>query len=122
MIAEHAGEEAIAAKSLQHFCLVVPDRALGRKSYEDFGLEVEDQADRLALRCAGWDQDQIVLVEGARLQLHHISLGTDTAGLETPKAALEDSLYVWGPDVPEGVPTHFEEPAQPPARRKSWPN
>ena len=105
MIAEHAGEEAIAAKSLQHFCLVVPDRALGRKSYEDFGLEVEDQADRLA-----------------RLQLHHISLGTDTAGPETPKAALEDSLYVWGPDVPEGVPTHFEEPAQPPARRKSWPN
>ena len=79
MIAEHAGEEAIAAKSLQHFCLIVPDRALGRKSYEDFGLEAEGQGDGLALRCAGWDQDQIVLVEGARRQLHHIGLGTDTA-------------------------------------------
>jgi len=29
MIAEHMGEEVIAAKSLQYFCLVVPNRALG---------------------------------------------------------------------------------------------
>jgi catechol 2,3-dioxygenase-like lactoylglutathione lyase family enzyme len=79
----------MAVKSLQHFCLAVPDPALGGRFYEDFGLEAEDRGDRLALRCAGRDQDQIVLVEGARRQMHHISLGTDTAGLETLKKALE---------------------------------
>jgi len=79
----------MAVKSLQHFCLAVPDPALGGRFYEDFGLEAEDRGDRLALRCAGRDQNQIVLVEGARRQMHHISLGTDTAGLETLKKALE---------------------------------
>ncbi len=74
--------------SLQHLCLAVPDPALGARFYEDFGLEAEDSGDRMALRCAGRDQDQIVLVEGARRQLHHICLGTDEAGLEALKSAL----------------------------------
>jgi len=45
-------------------------------------------------RCTVWNQDQIVLVEGARQRLRHISRGTGTAGLETPKPALKDSRYV----------------------------
>ena len=76
--------------SLQHLCLAVPDPALGARFYEDFGLEAEDRGDRMALRCAGRDQDQIVLVEGARRQLHHICLGTDEAGLEALKSARAD--------------------------------
>jgi len=36
MIAEHMGEEVIAAKSLQYFCLAAPNRALGGKAYQGF--------------------------------------------------------------------------------------
>jgi len=46
MIEEHAEKEVIAAKWLPYFCLTVPGRALGRNSYEDFGLEAGDRDDR----------------------------------------------------------------------------
>jgi catechol 2,3-dioxygenase-like lactoylglutathione lyase family enzyme len=79
----------MAVRSLQHFCLAVPDPALGGKFYQDFGLEAEERGDSLAPRCAGRDQDQIILVEGPRRHLHHICLGTDEAGFEAVKTALQ---------------------------------
>ena len=79
----------MAVHSLQHFCLAVPDPVIGGNFYEDFGLDAEDRGDSLALRCAGRDQDQIVLVEGSQRQLHHLSFGTDENGLDAAKTALE---------------------------------
>jgi len=79
----------MAAHSLQHVCLTVPDAARGREFYIDFGLDAEDRGDHLAMRCAGRNQDQIVFVEGAHRQLRHICLGTDAAGLASTLTALE---------------------------------
>jgi len=76
---------------LQHYCLTVPDLALGRKFYEDFGLEAEDRGDHLALRCSGRDQDQVLLVEGTRRRLHHISLGTNESALPGLREAINAS-------------------------------
>ncbi len=71
----------MSVQSLQHYCLAIPDLGIGRKFYEDFGLEAEDRGDHVALRCAGRNQDQVILVEGAVRQLHHISFGTNESSL-----------------------------------------
>jgi catechol 2,3-dioxygenase-like lactoylglutathione lyase family enzyme len=79
----------MAVRSLQHICLAVPDAARGAAFYEDFGLDAADRGDRMVMRCAGRDQDQVVLVEEARRRLHHICLGTDAAGLAALQSRLE---------------------------------
>ena len=102
----------MAVHSLQHFYLAVPDPAIGGKFYEDFGLDAEDRGDRLALRCAGRDQDQVVLVEGPRWQLHHLCLGTDEAGLDSVKTALEAnrSELLDPPSLAPGKGLWFRDP------------
>jgi len=64
-------------RSLQYFAVAVPDLEIDRKFYIDFGMEAGDDGDRVVLRCAGRDQDQIVLLDGVeRKRLHHICFGT----------------------------------------------
>lgn len=77
----------MAVTNLQHFALAVPDPAVGREFYETAGLEAVERGDQVAMRCVGRDQDQIVLVEGPRRQLHHISFGTTEEGLERVQRA-----------------------------------
>ncbi|MBT4425450.1 MAG: metapyrocatechase [Rhodospirillaceae bacterium] len=79
----------MAVQSLQHYCLAVPDPALGVKFYEDFGLEGKARSDHVALRCAGRDQDQVLLVEGSRRQLHHLCFATPAGELAALQQALE---------------------------------
>jgi len=79
----------MTVRSLQHVALAVPDPAVGRKFYEDFGLEARESARNIAMRCFGRDQDQVLLVEGKKRQQHHISFGTDAAGLKALKKRLE---------------------------------
>ena len=81
----------MAVHSLQQLFLAVPDPAIAGDFYRDFGLKAEERSDSLAVRCAGRDQDQIVLVEGPSRRLHHLSFGTDEAGLDAVKSALESS-------------------------------
>jgi len=64
-------------RSLQYFALAVPDVAVGRSFYTDFGLDAYEDGDRVIMRCAGRDQDQIVLLGGAeQKRLHHVCFGT----------------------------------------------
>ena len=71
--------------NLQHIALTVPDAGVGEKFYTDFGLESREQGNRIAMRCYGREQDQLLLLEGPRKSVHHISFGTradDLAALE----------------------------------------
>ena len=81
----------MAVRSLLHYCLEVPDLALGKQFYEDFGLESVDYGNRVVLRCTGRHQDQVILVEGLRRKLHHISLGTHESALAELKVAIQKS-------------------------------
>lgn len=103
-------------RSLQYFALAVPDPEVGRQFYTDFGLEGRADGDRVVMRCAGRDQDQVVLTGGVkRKRLHHICLGTraDEIGpikekLEAAGVKLLDPPYDGAPDGvwfldPDGV-------------------
>ena len=74
--------------SLQHIALTVPDAAAGKKFYGDFGLEAREDGGRIVMRCHGRDQDQVILVEGPKKRLHHISFGARADALEEIKARL----------------------------------
>ncbi|MGE0733574.1 MAG: VOC family protein [Alphaproteobacteria bacterium] len=63
-------------RSLQHIALAVPDPAMGRKFYTDFGLIAHDAGKRVVMRCEGRDQDQVILLEGKQRHMHHVCFGT----------------------------------------------
>jgi catechol 2,3-dioxygenase-like lactoylglutathione lyase family enzyme len=86
--AQARGREDVI-RNLQHFALSVPDLEAGRRYYDTFGLEAAIRGNRLALRCVGRDQDQIVLTEGRKRRTDYLSFGTDEAGLAEAKAKLE---------------------------------
>jgi catechol 2,3-dioxygenase-like lactoylglutathione lyase family enzyme len=91
-------------RNLQHLALAVPDLEAGRRFYETFGLEASTRGDRLALRCAGRDQDQILLTEGPGRRVHYLSFGTAAPDLATTKAWLEaNSIGLLDPPG-EGAP------------------
>ena len=79
----------MTVRSLQHIALAVPDPAIGKRFYSDFGLEGREDGRHVVMRCHGRDQDQVVLVEGPRKRLHHIAFGATAAGLEGLKQRLE---------------------------------
>lgn len=92
-------------RSFQHYGLAVPDPGVGLKFYSDFGLEGRVEGNRAVLRCAGRDQDQIVLVEGTKKRFHHVSFGTgaDEIGaiqrrIEAAGVKLVDPPFVGAPD------------------------
>lgn len=58
---------------LLHYGLQVPDLQTASDFYGTFGLDVSERATSLAVRCAGRDQDQTVLIEGPDKRLHHVS-------------------------------------------------
>jgi catechol 2,3-dioxygenase-like lactoylglutathione lyase family enzyme len=79
----------MSIRSLQHVALAVPDPAVGKQFYTDFGLEARDDGNRVVMRCHGRDQDQIVLVEGPRKQAHHVCFGTRPELIDGLKKRLE---------------------------------
>lgn len=99
-------------RNLQHFALSVPDVDAGKRFYETFGLDAEARGNRLALRCAGRDQDQILLSEGPGRRIHHLSFGTTAEGLASAKRNLEQGgvrlLDSPGDGAPDG--TWFRDP------------
>jgi len=79
-------------RNLQHVALSVPDAAAGKKFYTDFGMEAREEGRRIAMRCYGRDQDQVVLVEGSKKRIqHHVCFGTRAADLEAMKGRLEQN-------------------------------
>jgi catechol 2,3-dioxygenase-like lactoylglutathione lyase family enzyme len=76
-------------RNLQHIALAVPDPAVGKRFYTDFGMEGRELGNRVVMRCAGRDQDQVVLVEGKKRQQHHVCFGTRAAELDALKKRLE---------------------------------
>ncbi len=76
-------------RNLQHFALAVPDLEAGRRFYETFGLEASERGNRLALRCTGRDQDQILLTQGSKRRIQYLSFGATGPDLAAAKARLE---------------------------------
>ena len=76
-------------RSLQHIALTVPDAAVGKKFYGDFGLEGRDDGKRVVMRCHGRDQDQVILVEGKKKQMHHIGFGARAGEISALEQRLE---------------------------------
>jgi len=42
----------MTVRSLQHVALAVPDPAVGRKFYQEFGLEAREEGRRIVMRCS----------------------------------------------------------------------
>ena len=95
-------------RNLQHYALTVPDLEIGSKFFTDFGLETSLRDGNVIAQCFGRDQDQVILTQGERKRLHHVSFGTtaddlpelqkniETAGIklvDAPKATPGDGLW-----------------------------
>lgn len=89
-------------RNLQHYGLTVPDLSVGKKFYSDFGLDVSERGNALVVRCFGRDQDQIILTEGNRKSLHHVSFGTTAEDLPKLVTSLK-AANVKMIDPPEAV-------------------
>ena len=81
-------------RSLQHYAFEVPDLEVGRRFYTDFGLEGEEVGDTVVMRCAGRDQDQVVMREGPKKRLHGRNRGPAlfTTGIWPTFDRIEDGL------------------------------
>jgi len=79
----------MSIRSIQHFALTVPDLNVGRQFYNDLGLNAEERNGAVVAHCDGRDQDEVILIEGAPKQLHHVSFGTDEEGLGQLKQNIE---------------------------------
>lgn len=91
-------------RSFRHFALTVPDLKVGVGFYSDFGLEPVERKDHVAMRCKGRPLDQVVLFEGKKKRLHHLSFATRAselpalqAKLEAEKVRLLDAPYAGAP-------------------------
>lgn len=74
-VAPTAAEGAIGVHSLDRFTIAVPDLKVAQTFYSDFGLDVEETGNALALKTHGSDQRWGHVVEGKRKKLHHLSFG-----------------------------------------------
>ena len=94
-------------RNLQHLALSVPDLEAGRRFYAAFGLDAAERGGSLVMRCAGRDQDQIVLTEGPKRRTRYLSFGTTAPELAAAKARLEAGgvklLDPPGDGVPDGL-------------------
>ncbi|HEX7386626.1 MAG TPA: VOC family protein [Castellaniella sp.] len=66
---------------LNGFGLEVPDLQEARRFYETFGLQAREEGDALLLRCPGRLNDEVVLIQGAKKRLHHVSFLVSPAAL-----------------------------------------
>ncbi|HXL88368.1 MAG TPA: VOC family protein [Streptosporangiaceae bacterium] len=69
--------------------LQIPSLEAGRSFYTDFGLEVSEQGNALAVRCTGRDQDQVILTEGPRKRLDHVAFAVEPGSLPDWQRHLE---------------------------------
>lgn len=90
----------------------IPSLEVGRQFYADFGLDVAEAGNGLAVRCEGRDQDQVVLSEGPAKRLHHVAFAVAPRSLPDWQRHLE-AMGVTIIDPPPGVDPDglfFEDP------------
>ena len=96
-----SGSPGLGIHSLDHFVLQVPDGAVARDFYEQFGLHVEEKDRTLLLRTFGNDHVWGTVVEGPYRKMHHMSYGAYADDVPRFKAHLE-ALGVRLLDPPAG--------------------
>jgi catechol 2,3-dioxygenase len=124
---------AIGVHSLDHFTLAVPDLKPAQRFYRDFGLDVREDGNELALKTFGSDQRWGMIVEGPRKRLHHLTFACYADDLLRLKARAEangavicppkgfESNGFWLRD-PAGVPIEVRvAPKSSPDRKMSGP-
>jgi len=100
-------------RTLQHVGLMLPQPELAARFYAAFGLDISERDGSVVARCAGRDQDQVIITEGPRRGLAYLSFGTraedlpatrqrlearGVALLDPPTAAPVDGLWFRDPD------------------------
>src|SRR2546430_15692546 len=105
-------EGTMTVRSLQHIALAVPDATVGKKFYTDFGMEGRELDKRIVMRCQGRDQDQVILVEGKKKQMHHVCFGTKAGDLDGLKKRLAQAgmKLVDAPKETPGEGIWFRDP------------
>ncbi|MFP6712856.1 MAG: VOC family protein [Rhodospirillales bacterium] len=98
-------------RNIQHYAQTVPDLEVGRKFFTDFGMEATERDGNIILRCFGRDQDQVILTEGKRKRLHHVSFGTNADDLTelTKNIEAEGSKLLDAPSETPGDGIWFED-------------
>jgi catechol 2,3-dioxygenase len=80
-------------RSLQHIALTVPDATAGQRFYSDFGMTAIEADRRIVMRCHGRDQDQVILIEGAKKHMHHICFGARAQAIAAITKRLEQNRH-----------------------------
>jgi catechol 2,3-dioxygenase-like lactoylglutathione lyase family enzyme len=93
----------MSVTSLKHVALTVPDPAVGRDFYQAFGLEAQERGDKVAMRCFGRDQDQIVMLEGPEKRLHHYAFTATEEGVASVVERLKARGIDFFTEAPEGA-------------------
>lgn len=83
--------KGLGPTGLLHIALHVPDMDVARDFYTSFGLEAGENGERLALRCAGRDQDQLQLVEGPQKGFQHVAFAIEPGSMQEYKVHLEQA-------------------------------
>ena len=91
----------LGVHSMDHFSLSVPDLAVAREYYENFGLDVREQGGRLELRTFDSDHVWGVLTEGSRKAIGYISFGCYPDDIDRFRVRL-DELGIRRLDPPAG--------------------
>ena len=65
----------LGVHSVDQFHFAVPDLAVARNFYGEFGLELEERGDRIAMKTPGNPHVWVTVGEGPRKKLVHISFG-----------------------------------------------
>ena len=105
--------DAIGVHSLDRFVLAVPDLAAAKHFYGNFGLDVREDGNALALNTFGHEHRWGSAVEGPRKRLHHLSFacyGDDFGRLKARIEAAGVALL----DPPTGFASNgfwFRDPA-----------
>ena len=102
MLSLDRAASALAVHSLDRFAIAVPDLAKASRFYSDFGIGVEEDGNRLALRCAAGVPCGFIL-ESGRKQLHHLSFGIYEADAASFASRLQQ-MGIARLDPPAGLP------------------
>ena len=68
-------QDALGVHSLDQFVLTVPDLKPAQRFYAEFGLNVGESGNALALKTFGHEHRWGSVIEGPRKRLHHLSFG-----------------------------------------------
>jgi catechol-2,3-dioxygenase len=106
--------------------LDVPDAEVADRYYSNFGLETAERDNTLVARCAGRDQDQVLVKEAGRKRLSWVSFCVEPGSLDELSRRVVAAGYprTDGPDTgtdghwfrdPDGTPVRLTEaePAKP---------